>query len=321
MTNEENNQFDRILFLEKVVKLFSACKTSEKALDATLSGCLFLVGNDSKDSQQIIEEKSEILRRACSEFKKDNLKLQYLITEVKKQYKKKYKQDASYQTVSRVIAKKISEAVLGDGKRKYDMSKLCSENQITPNSPSLISVDRMSVELPSGPETTIKIKQVGTLKYKTLSSTESVDQFQIVQTSEDGSEYEATIFSHIDLNRLNPVRNPEDFDHEYCDAVLGELLSRNNLELSQAGGYVGEIKETQRSPFQLKPGAQRVTEEKFYRYQISEKHALVFDPQDLSAVVSYSKKKALEEQQANKDEQATPKTGLTPSDASDEPAL
>lgn len=279
MENKKTTEFDRMQFLEMVVSSFIN-KTTYSSLKTAYDGLVQLVSRNSDSVQR--EEKRKILEKCFGVFCEAGFKKK--IAEIRTELNPKPN------IFTRATTKFISERVLGDQKRKYDMSNRYSENQITSGSTLFIPVNGLSVSVTDMFGQRVDIQKVGTLKYGTQSvDSESIDKYKIRRTLSDSSIQEFEIFSFIDLNMLE--ENPE-----YRDVVLGELLSQNNIELSNTNGYVGEIVSTKTSSIQLHVGEQRENDEKFYRYQASPKYALIYDPQDLSAVVYHSRQAGISTQ-------------------------
>ena len=78
------------------------------------------------------------------------------------------------------------------------------------------------------------------------------------------------------------------YDKEYCDLVVSELLSEKNLNRSNADDYIGEISEES----SLKPGEEKI-ELGFYTYQMSSKYALVYNGERIEAVRAHKHQQAL----------------------------
>jgi len=72
---------------------------------------------------------------------------------------------------------------------------------------------------------------------------------------------------------------------------LQELLSENNLEFSNAKGYVGELRNTSKSPRQLKVGTE-LEDDDYYRYQVSSKYSLEYDGTVIEAINAYNRQEA-----------------------------
>lgn len=144
---------------------------------------------------------------------------------------------------------------------------------------------------------TISIKHVGHLGYKCdPSSNDYVSMFRVSKHKDDKVLMNPTIlFSNIDMNALD--------NEDYKSIVANTLLSNNNIELSQADGYIGEIY----SQSTLHAGEEKFTPG-FYTYQIpstsSKKYALVYEGAKIEAVRAYKQEieKSIKEKEAEGEE-------------------
>ena len=81
----------------------------------------------------------------------------------------------------------------------------------------------------------IEIHHMGRLKFKCPPSADGyIDKFQVTKQIGKDTVIVREIFSNIDLNRI-------DEDPEYAYVVANELLSQNNMDLSKADDYIGEL--------------------------------------------------------------------------------
>ncbi len=177
------------------------------------------------------------------------------------------------------VYSQYAEEILGDNKRKYNMSDKFDETLIAyVNGDSegeikrLVAYQEKIGEVHTIPNSTITIQPVGKIGYIDMLRAEKyVTKYRV--TKDDSATYE--VFSNIDISRFD--------DEEYCTAVANELLSENNIQLSGTGGYIGTIvDENNKVGLQTEDGSH-------YRYQVSKHHALEFDGEDLSAVMSLEK--------------------------------
>lgn len=281
----ENVEFDRREFLKRIVINFMNKQSSER-LQSAYNGFMSLIDRDLDPMHKgQNDEKKRILETCYNIFR--NPSFRERLAESQKSMDR--------QELLQKLIDAVEEKGLGYQKRKYDMSDLYAGNQITPKTERFIPLPANSKKYHRPTATfddnlgnTITVEQTGQLVYSTLSvSNESVKSYRYTKTN-NGSTIQdfPMLFSNIDINLLNENK-------DYRNAVLGELFSKNNLKLSNAGGYIGEIIVPQ-TP--LSVGAQRQDESKFYRYQISPKYALEFDPQNLSAAVNYSRQQANQKQ-------------------------
>lgn len=184
--------------------------------------------------------------------------------------------------LARELTERLSEIVFGDLKRTYNMSRLASTGMVstvecpdgTTQKDIKYAPDRvMSKDITGLLGETISIHYIGRLDYKCSPSANNyISTYIVSKHIKDEMVMEpCVLFSNIDMNLLD---NPD-----YKDTVANTLLSKNNIELSHAGGYIGEI----HPQSTLKPGSEQFSSE-FYTYQISPKYALVYDGEKIEAV-------------------------------------
>lgn len=284
MEDNTQNNFNRMAFLQKVITEFINKPTyaSRKTL---FDGYLKLIHNSTNArNKEQNQEKIRILEKCFDLF--NNPTFFERVKTTKEQY------NPQIQALATAITKAVSERILSDRKRQYDMAKLYSEGQI--NSDSLVFRgvnDGLSKSASDISGTQIQITHTGSLTYATLSvSNESIQKYRIIRQLSESESQEYDVFSYIDLNEFEKNK-------EYRDAVLNELLSENNIELSNVHGYIGSIVNTSGSNQPLSVGEESKNIYGFYKYQVSPKYALEFDTQDLSAVVDFSRKQGLSSQQ------------------------
>lgn len=218
------------------------------------------------------------------------------------------------------IAKRLlqvfSEKFWGLDKRTYDMSRLATKGMLSTVKNDDGNVSKVvayasfedlqkkrhkdddkkkeppQITLHDKHGNSIRIQFMGCLAYKTLSSNEYIYKHQITKII-DGVETSDDVFSNIDIFALQ-------YNKELRDVVVSELLSTNNIERSNADGYIGEISE-QKTPF-LEPGDEK-TDYQFYTYQISPRYALVYDGERIEAIRAYKQQEAIKNEQAKATEQ------------------
>lgn len=193
--------------------------------------------------------------------------------------------------LAETILSEYAEIILGDHKRKYDMSDKYCDNMIVEGSLKLLPprIDELtSIVHDNIRNVDVNIYHSGTLMYSTaFISNESVEQYTITMPLEDGTKKEYIVYSNIDVDKL-------DVDRDYNQAVFKELLSKNNLELSNAGGYIGMIDaaNTVYKP-EINVGEQIDSGYGTYRYRVSQKYHLIFDFELVTAVTMYTREHEL----------------------------
>lgn len=192
---------------------------------------------------------------------------------------------------SEELTDRLSEIVLGDLKRKYNMSDKCTTGMLKSGAPVRLKTisNGLSATTQDGFGNTITVEHIGTLEYDTLSSNEYIYQYRITKQSSQNDSKTYDVFSYIDLNAFNE-------DANYRKAVMENLLSDNNIEFSNANGYIGKINNTTQSQKQLNVG-EEIDDAAYYRYQISPQYALEFDGERIEAIRTYKR-----EQEKRKDD-------------------
>lgn len=181
----------------------------------------------------------------------------------------------------------LSETFFSDGKRTYNMLKFASNGMIstitnpdgtTKKAVAYIPDNKMPVDITDLLGDTIHIHNIGRIEYKCNPSGDNYIYAYRVSKHSD-KEILMTprvVFSNINVSMLD--------NSEYRSAVANILLSKNNIELSQVGGYIGEIS----LQSTLNVGEEK-SEPGFYTYQVSPKYALVYDGEKIEAVQAYQK--------------------------------
>ena len=130
----------------------------------------------------------------------------------------------------------------------------------------------------------IIIQHIGRLDFKCPpSANDYIYNYRVTKQIGKDTEIIREIFCDIDLTRI-------DEDEEYAYAVANELLSQNNMDLSKANNYLGELDVP---PKDLNDG-----QEKFapglYTYKIPglkrNPLALYFDGTKIEAIQAYNQK-------------------------------
>lgn len=196
--------------------------------------------------------------------------------------------------LSRELTERLSEFFFGDLKRTYNMSKLASTRVISTVQDSdgttrkdikYIPRPTISKNITGLSSEIISIQYIGDLDYKCAPSADDYISMFIVSKRVNGEILmdPRVLFSNIDMNMLN--------DPGYKDAVVNTLLSKNNVELSHACGYIGEI----HPQSTLEPGKEQFSSE-FYTYQASTEYALVYDGVKIEAARACKEQPEIKEQ-------------------------
>ena len=183
------------------------------------------------------------------------------------------------------IHKEAIRRILKGENRKYDMSVIYEgdiSQQETPFDPPFDGI--FITKNKQGKN--ITIQTIGGVKYSNAFLCEGhIIKYSITIQERDAT-YQYEVFSNINLMRMQN-------DKKYSEAVLEQLLSRNNIEFSNAGGYIGEIVSTSYSFQKLTVGEEHTDRDGGYRFQISEDYALVYEPEPLTAIAKLRGNKVL----------------------------
>ena len=178
---------------------------------------------------------------------------------------------------------KYAEDILGKNKRSYDMSDLY-------NSDLIVGLTKKKVGYKTFPSTTeyefkdlkgriIRITPIGELAYETITGVRSsLVKYRIQRETSKGDISEVTVFSEIAINMMQ--------DDDYREAILNELLSANNIALSNCRGYIGKI-ENRAGEDKQDMDCKEKRDLHSYSYRINARNVLVFDSEDVSAVIDY----------------------------------
>ena len=179
------------------------------------------------------------------------------------------------------------EEVLGDDKRKYDMSDLFNETFIKSKNSVKGDNSRYLKYTPFHGETyeytdekgnEYYIVEVGRLYMQQWNGLQNyIDKYSITRKENEEQVTVDEIYSNISIRDMD--------DEKYRNAVIRELLSRRNIDLSQTKGYVGEIVETPINLKKEKPGKEINVGNSSYLYKINDKYSLLYDAAKLSAVM------------------------------------
>lgn len=175
----------------------------------------------------------------------------------------------------REIIKRYGDLIFGDGK-KYDVSELIDPNLITQEYgrkhilyAKLDNGKRRKISVPISEKEALSIEEIGILAYHNSNKeNERLMQYAIKRNNDFGEEVKNKVFSNIDLKRIA-------VDEAYREAVL-ELLGDNNIELSNAAGYIGII--APRRPGDLavgKSNAKNMKQDGALIYNVNSKYVLV----------------------------------------------
>lgn len=255
-----NYGFDRSDFLLTVMGQFNN-KPNKEAVERIYNQLMEALNKQSTPyNQVIITEKRRILMETYGKFKND-------------EFRKKSKGFSP-----RKISTDFEEEILGTQKRHYDMSHKYDKGMIATKTLAdgtqkemvgLKPLDELCSIFYDEYGREFIIQPTGRLMYQSgVSDFDYMTEYTIeIPISNTRKKEFKGIFTNIDLNLLTE-------DKKYAEAVFGELLSKNTLEHTNAGGYIGQI-----VPSRSIPQHQENDDEEsgFYTYQVNDTHALSVD--------------------------------------------
>lgn len=292
MENQRNSELYEQLsdFLRRIINQFIGKQTNSSVQQVYISWSKLINADTNPENVKINAEKKRILIDCYTIFSDPKTRGDI------HSYVEKHGYKASHELIS-LVTKSLNERLLGERKRKYDMSDLFdSENKFDLNNIDCSPIPNgKSSETLSYLGTTFKIQELGILSYDTPSAkNEYMYKYGITKRRPNSSkeDYYEVFSPFIDIDLLN------DKDAEYTEAILGELLSASNLKHTNANGYVGKVYQITTPNNNLEVGKEVQDEtSKIYKYQISQKYTLEFDPENLSAVMHYTR-----QQEKNEDD-------------------
>lgn len=275
MEEERKTKFNREEFLFTVMQQFM--NKDVQGVRRTYDGLINLIENGQRadlinkkeHDNSVDEEKRKILEKCLDIFRSPEIR--DLI--------KKGNFDAKQ------IYSMFHEKILGDNKRQYDLSSIYDESIIADRRDgkgkciSFTKKDGMENAFTSLSGETIKIKCVGVLNYKNQLMEESyITKYQVARPTAGNKAETFEVYSNISI--------PEMADNdEYREVVLSELLSENNIKLSNANGYLGVIARDR----SMDVGAEERSRTR-YKYKASPNYMLLGETDEMSAVKDYEQR-------------------------------
>ena len=279
MEINQNTEFDKVQFLRTAVNQFIHKETPvsvDRAYEQLIGQLSMNVEPDAT--------KRKILKICRDLFTKSTFR--EFISNFQKQ-------GVHPNQLTSIIVNHISYKVLG---RHFDMSNLCCEgmvSNVTPSSennsnhtPETIPLEPIEIEDVDGNR--ILIKYLDTINYQTGITEEYIKIYKITRYVGEKQLPHTYVYTELDFPRLSP----DDKNSEYYRAVANHLLSIENIEHSNANGYIGELVDVSTAKNGLKVGEERFETESndrfsSYTYQISPNEALYFDRIKKEAVKIY----------------------------------
>lgn len=273
-------------FMNMVIKdSIRVLKKGPQALEELYNGYKLLIKNQIKntpenreDSQQLIE----LLERAYKVF--SDAEIADIILNDK--------------ITDRRFILKYGERILGDNKRKYDMSDKFepsliylqdNEKQKRKIEYQLAKEEKYAYLDEDGKK--IMIQKIGKLLFRHWNGIEDqITKYRITRQIGEGITKTYEVFSNINMALMH--------DYEYREVVLEELLSKKNIELSKAGGYIGEIETIAKENRELREGNEKTVRGDYY-YRTNTNYMLVYYSEAVTAAMLQAmKEKSRDEEEA-----------------------
>jgi len=230
----------------------------------------------------------EMLQLLTSQLKKDGDKVQFerAYSILNKFYERN--QEAFNNGTYQKFDELYKESILGDNKRQYDMSSLIDDGLIaSQNGRKMYQYKKLNqnpqlFEYVDSLGRKIQIGKTGTLAFYQANQIEDYIENYRVSIEQDGEINIYDIFSNINIYKMST-------DKKYQMAVLDELLSRNNITLSNSYGYIGEIEQNNEHNENAEV---REKKSKYgYTYILDDDYQLSYDAITSSAVAIYAREK------------------------------
>lgn len=188
----------------------------------------------------------------------------------------------------------FKERILGDNKRQYDISSLYDESIIADRSDNegkcvkFIKEDGIENSFTDLNKQTVRIKCIGRLQYKNQFGEESyVTKYKVTKPTKGNEAETFEVYSNIIIPEMTG-------NAEYKEVVLNELLSENNIKLSNASGYIGAIAEDH----SMNVGTEDKNRTR-YKYKASPNYMLLCETDEASAVMEYEREEKTKSEQPN----------------------
>ena len=281
MENKKNNNFDKMHYLRTTVNHFINKDSAEK-VDKVYSQFIELLPSNAGQN----EAKRQILE-ICRDL--------FVLDSFREAIYNAKKRGTHPSELINIIVSELSPKVLG---RHYNMANLRSEGMVSMvTTSSEIAKKRdinqnkpkaKPIEIQDLEGNTISIQYLDTIIYKTGEIGEYINQYEITRYIGEKKLPPVKVYTEIDFSRLSA----DEKHSEYYRAVANHLLSVENIQYSNANGYIGGLTAADTG---LKVGEERFEKENnnnfsSYTYQISSQQALYFNRIEKEAVMSYLEK-------------------------------
>lgn len=306
MENKAN--FNKNRFATMILQSFIATYINGHNVANAYDRIFAQIDNDKNvDNAKNNEERRKILEKCRDLFKDTSLKkrVDLEIERFRNHILSTKGRVPNNEEVAKRILECFSDVIWCNAKRTYNMSNIATNGMISTKKMTNGSTEKEvwfesfkmeqqkhgnnnpkavvpSVTLKNSRGNSIIIEYMGALHYNTLSSNEYIYKHRIYKSHGTSSYRVYEKFSNIDINALEK-------DSELRKIVFSELLSDDNLELSSADDYIGEIAYSKSS---LQPGEELLTPS-HYTYQITPTRALIYDGERIEAIRAYKQQELL----------------------------
>lgn len=181
---------------------------------------------------------------------------------------------------------KYKSILMKGEKRDYDMSEMFNPSLIAQKSQfsMMKALSYRPIEKEQGAYfedrdgRIVTIMYLGTLKFKTWNGEQdSISKYKIQKANKRNEILlSQDVYSNISMFNMDDV--------QYRDAVLEELLSDDNILLSNCNGYIGEI---ELDPKEKEPEKQQLETSTRFKYRIDNKYIISYNSTPLTAVIEY----------------------------------
>lgn len=282
----ENTDFNRLEYFKDCILAF--IHSESKGIKQVSGSLNFINYKPDLKNIEIEKQKRQILEACLRLFK--NPKFKELIE--KEKQKRGIENNLSKESLhqisllANILTDRLSEIVLSDRKRSYNMSQMATKNTVStaPKDLNYTAQDLASKDITDMFGHKITIQHIGRLDFNCPpSANDYIYKYRVTKQMGKDTQIVREIFSNIDLNRID--ENPE-----YAYAVANEILSENNMDLSMANDYLGELDVP---PKGLEDGKE-LFQPGLYTYKIPglkrNPLALYFDGTKIEAIRAYNKK-------------------------------
>ena len=170
-----------------------------------------------------------------------------------------------------------------DAKRKYSMNDLYLPNLIASDKFSnakkeifIPAKKNIEYEYIDKSGKIVKITLLGSLHFEEWNGVQSsINKYRIQRQTGENEFSDNQVYTTIIIPKMEDV--------DYREAVIEELLSNENIELSNCGGYIGKIENSN----QAGEKGEEIQDNSGYSYRINNKYILYFDATEVAAAINF----------------------------------